>query len=100
GRRSAALAARLRTHEAPTPPGPPEAAAQGDEARRLYAALDRVEPADRVLLVLHYLQGLSYREMAEVTGEPAGTIKWRTSLALAHMRALLTSEETHDPAPA
>ena len=100
GRRSAALAARLKTHEAPAPPGPLEAAARDDEARRLYAALDRVDPAERVLLVLHYLQGLSYREMAEVTGEPAGTVKWRTSRALEHMRTLLTAEETHGAAPA
>ncbi len=82
---------------APPPLCPVEAAARGDEARRLYAALDRVDPSDRVLLVLHYFQGLSYREMADVTGEPAGTIKWRTSLALRRMRDLLTAEESHVP---
>ena len=60
----------------------------------------RIDPADRVLLVLHYLQGLSYREMADVTGEPAGTIKWRTSLALGRMRNLLTAEESHVPSSA
>jgi RNA polymerase sigma-70 factor (ECF subfamily) len=96
-RRSVALMQRLRTLEAPASPDPLEAAAQDDEARRLYATLARVDPTDRVLLVLHYLQGLSYREMAEVTGEPAGTIKWRTSIALEHMRSLLTAEAIHVP---
>ncbi len=100
GRRSAALAERLRERGPAASPSPLEAAAQDDEARRLYAALERVDPADRVLLVLHYLQGLSYREMADVTGEPAGTVKWRTSLALDRMRTLLTAEESHVPSPA
>ena len=90
GRRSAALAERLRTREVPAPPCPQAGAENDDEARRLYGVLDRIDPAERVLLVLHYFQGLSYREMADVTGEPAGTVKWRTSLALGRVRALLT----------
>ena len=39
-----------------------------DEARCLYRALDQLDPADRTVLVLHYLQGLSYREMAAGAG--------------------------------
>ena len=64
----------------------------GDEARRLYAVLDQLEPADRTLLVLHYLQGLSYREMASVLDEPSGTVKWRTREALNCLRILLVDE--------
>jgi RNA polymerase sigma-70 factor, ECF subfamily len=97
GRRSATLVERLKTRDAPTPSNPVETAAHDDEARRLYAALDQVDTCDRVLLVLHYLQGLSYREMADVTGEPVGTVKWRTSLALSRMRTLLTAEKRHVP---
>ena len=41
---------------------------------------------------LHYLQGLSYREMAVVLEEPTGTVKWRTSEALNRLRALLGDE--------
>jgi RNA polymerase sigma-70 factor (ECF subfamily) len=63
-----------------------------DEARRLYQALDGLNPPDRTLLVLHYLQGLSYREMASVLNEPTGTVKWRTAEALNHLRALLSDE--------
>ena len=100
GRRSAALAERLRRREPAAAPCPVEAAVRDDEARRLYAALQRVDAPDRVLLVLHYLQGLSYREMADVTGEPAGTLKWRTSLALDRMRTLLAAEESDVPSPA
>ena len=49
------------------------------------------------MLVLHYLQGLSYREMAAVLDEPTGTVKWRTTEALNRLRALL-SEEVPDHA--
>ncbi|HBI41473.1 MAG TPA: hypothetical protein DDY78_01280 [Planctomycetales bacterium] len=100
GRRSAKLVERLKTRDAPTPLSPVETVASDDEAQQLYAALDQINSDDRVLLVLHYLQGLSYREMAEVTGEPVGTVKWRTSLALSRMRTLLTAEKPHVPSPA
>ena len=64
-----------------------------DEARRLYAAMNELEAANRALLVLHYLQGLSYREMALVLDEPSGTVKWRTSAALNCLRLLLVDED-------
>ena len=87
----------LKGRDAATPPSPVEAAAADDETRMLYAALDQIEAADRVLLVMHYFQGLSYREMADVTGEPTGTVKWRTRLALSRMRTLLPTENPHVP---
>jgi RNA polymerase sigma-70 factor (ECF subfamily) len=63
-----------------------------EQARALYAALDQLDASDRQVLAMHYLSGLSYREMAEVTGEPAGTIKWRTSTAIERLRAILKDE--------
>ena len=68
------------------PVDPFETAVAFEEARRLYGALDELESGDRALLVLHYLQGLSYREMALVLDEPNGTVKWRTSEALKCLR--------------
>ena len=47
-----------------------------------------LDAPDRAVLVLHYLQGLSYGEMAAVLDEPVGTVKWRTSEALNRLRAL------------
>ncbi len=73
-------------------PDPHDIVAADDEARRLYAALDQLETAERTAVVLHYLQGLSYRQMADVLDEPAGTVKWRTAAALAHLRNLLADE--------
>jgi RNA polymerase sigma-70 factor (ECF subfamily) len=63
-----------------------------DQTRHLYAALHRLEPRDQALLVLHYFQGLSYRDMADVLDEPANTLKWRVRTALAQLRTLFTGE--------
>ena len=73
-------------------PGPPEAAEAQEWSRRLSAAVDRLEPAEREVIVLHYFQGLSFREIAQVLAQPAGTVKWRVSAALGRLRTM-----THDP---
>jgi RNA polymerase sigma-70 factor (ECF subfamily) len=60
-----------------------------EEVHRLYQLLYSLDVSERTVLVLHYLQGLSYREMASVLNEASGTVKWRTSEALKRLRALL-----------
>jgi RNA polymerase sigma-70 factor (ECF subfamily) len=77
---------------------PLDGAMAADEARRLYQALYELDDSERTVLALHYLQGLSYSEMASVLDEPAGTVKWRTSVALHRLRALL-QDEVLDHAP-
>ena len=84
--------ARLETASPTGAPGPPEAAEAQEWTRRLAAAVDRLEPAEREVIVLHYFQGLSFREIAHVLGQPAGTVKWRVSAALGRLRTM-----THDP---
>jgi RNA polymerase sigma-70 factor (ECF subfamily) len=71
---------------------PFETAMAVDEARRLHRAIDQLDSGERAVLVLHYLQGLSYREMAAVLDLPTGTVKWRTSEALNVLRILLGEE--------
>jgi RNA polymerase sigma-70 factor (ECF subfamily) len=85
---------------------PLDAAIADDEARHLYRALDGLAAAERALLVLHYLQGLSYREMASVLAQPTGTVKWRVAEALNRLRTLLSDEvpdnasrKTPEPGP-
>ena len=70
-------------------PNPYEAALVNDETRQLYRALDGLPASDRDILVLHYLQGLSYQQMADVLDEPSGTVKWRTSTAIENLRQAL-----------
>jgi RNA polymerase sigma-70 factor (ECF subfamily) len=90
-RRAAAVRERL-TGPKDAPADPFDSAVADDEARRLYRALDALDAPERTVLVLHYLQGLSYREMATVLDEPTGTVKWRTGEALNRLRALLGDE--------
>ena len=73
-------------------PNPYESADAGEQAQHLYLALDRLKPAERDVVVLHYLQGLSYQEMADVLGQPSGTVKWRTGEALGNLRRVLESK--------
>jgi len=68
---------------------PYESALANDENRRLYRALDCLKLAERDVVVLHYLQGLSYEEMAAVLEQPTGTVKWRTREALENLRSAL-----------
>lgn len=90
-RRDAGMLERLTRQEV-APSDPLDTAIADDEARRLYRALHGLDAPDRTVLVMHYLQGLSYREMATVLGEPTGTVKWRTAEAMHHLRALLCDE--------
>ncbi len=93
-----ATVARQRLSCPPEVSADPSAALEADEeSQRLYRALHELATPERALLVLHYLQGLSYREMAAVLDEPTGTVKWRTAEALSRLRALL--EEAPDHAP-
>jgi RNA polymerase sigma-70 factor (ECF subfamily) len=52
--------------------------------------LETLDAEDRSVLVLHYVEGLSYREMADVLDRPSGTIKWLTGRALGRLRQRLT----------
>lgn len=52
-------------------------------------ALQDLDVEERTVLLLHYVDGLSYREMAETLGRPDGTLKWITSRALERLRQQL-----------
>jgi RNA polymerase sigma-70 factor, ECF subfamily len=90
-RRTTGMLERLPSPAAPST-DPLETVMADDEARHLHRALDELDAPERTLLVLHYLQGLSYRDMAMVLQEPTGTVKWRTSEALDRLRAVLIDE--------
>jgi RNA polymerase sigma-70 factor (ECF subfamily) len=70
-------------------PGPcdaVEAAEIGEVVRRAISAL----PADyRTVVVLHDLQDLSYREIADVVGCPIGTVKSRLNRGRAALKERL-----------
>ncbi len=56
------------------------------------AALSRLSPLHREVLVLAYFRGLSQREISDETGTPLGTVKSRTSAALRALREQMVTE--------
>jgi RNA polymerase sigma-70 factor (ECF subfamily) len=46
-------------------------------AMRMMDLLKALEPADRDLIVLRFVEGLSYEELAVALKLPLGTVKWR-----------------------
>jgi RNA polymerase sigma-70 factor, ECF subfamily len=69
--------------------GPPDLLVQDEQSRVLWNAVGRLDQAGREVIVLHYLQGLSFRQMAEVLNQPTGTVKWRTNQALGQLKTSL-----------
>jgi RNA polymerase sigma-70 factor (ECF subfamily) len=61
-----------------------------DEA--FFALIDRVSPASRAVLLLHYQQDLSLEETAAILEIPIGTAKSRLHYGVATLRKHLTSE--------
>ena len=72
----------------------PEAELLRDAAKQTLArALDRLPPEFREVIVLRELEGLSYKEISEVAGVPAGTVMSRLSRARARLQEALREEE-------
>ena len=66
----------------------------GPEAgmRDIERALQSLVPEQRTALLLVVLEGLSYREVAEVQGVPIGTVMSRLARARAQVKAFLDGE--------
>jgi RNA polymerase sigma-70 factor (ECF subfamily) len=65
--------ADVLSDEATEDPG--AAAERRQMARALERAIARLRPEYRESVVLRYVEGLSYQEICEVTGQPLGTVK-------------------------
>ena len=63
-----------------------------EHLRILYEEMHRLQTPEYLVIVLHYIQDLSFREMAKVLNKPAGTVKWRTSRALKRLKRSLNGK--------
>src|SRR5438552_2322940 len=61
-------------------------------------ALTALSPKLRAAVVLHYYEGLTREEIAEVLGVPAGTVASRIAKAVAIMRKAMGSDQPGDTA--
>jgi len=70
----------------------PSSLAELAELRRtVLLAVDTLGPKHRLVVVLHYLNGLNLAEIAQIAGCPVGTVKSRLHYALRRLRAHLAS---------
>jgi RNA polymerase sigma-70 factor (ECF subfamily) len=68
-------------------PSPFDDVAQRELAHQLYAAVEQLDEESRDAVHLHYYQGLSLRETAEILRVPTSTLKYRLREAVNSLRA-------------
>lgn len=73
----------------PCAANPETLAQQADERQRLTGALESLPPRWREVLVLRELEGCSYKEIAEITGMPMGTVMSALARARERMQTAL-----------
>lgn len=92
-----AMTAAPATLAACEPAREDESFAEVEERRRsvsaLRSAISRLPDADRQVLELRHFAELSFRQIAELLGEPLGTVLARQHRALKKLKAILS--ETH-----
>ncbi len=74
-------------------PTPEEALIEKADAAAIERAIGALPPPFKVTLVLRDINGLSYREIAEITGVPLGTIMSRLARARGLLMAALGSQQ-------
>src|SRR5215204_4042053 len=87
--------ARLRTVDGDPLFEPGETDPSGELSQKfdVAAALSRLRPVHREVLVLAYFHGLSQREISDRTATPLGTVKSRTTAALRALRETMRFDE-------
>ena len=79
-------------HQRPVPT-PETMATQADDRRRLMLALESLPTRSREVLVLRELEGCSYKEIAEITGIPIGTVMSTLSRARQYLQRTVSREK-------
>jgi RNA polymerase sigma-70 factor (ECF subfamily) len=62
------------------------------DREQLARGFDRLKPDQRAVVVLHYYNGFSTSEIAEILGVPDGTVRSRLHYATEAMRAALEAD--------
>jgi RNA polymerase sigma-70 factor, ECF subfamily len=63
------------------------------EVQAVQRAFERLDPATRALLVLHYVEGHALGEMSPILKAPVGTLKWRLWRARRTLARALEAEQ-------
>jgi RNA polymerase sigma-70 factor (ECF subfamily) len=71
---------------------PAHALLREEERRQIHAALQELTPTDREILIMHYLEELTFPEIAAILDIGEGAAKMRHLRALRRMRSLMESD--------
>jgi len=80
-------------------PNPEEAVLRNDRGALVRKALEALPANFREVLILRELEGLSYKEIADITGMPAGTVMSSLSRARDRLRQVLVMSGEAVPSP-
>ena len=61
------------------------------DAREIKELLDRLSPPVRAVMVLHYLESMSLKDVGAILGLPVGTVKSRLANGLQKLRGIVCS---------
>ena len=70
---------------------PSTLASKSEEAQQLMAAIGRLPEPQRVVLLLRYIEGMTYDQIAAYLDVPASTVRGRLYAAKQSLRQILTS---------
>ena len=76
---------------------PESIAIAGDDRERLKQALDTLPPRFREVLVLRELEGCPYKEIAEITSTPMGTVMSSLSRAGRQLQSAMAKHAGGEP---
>ena len=82
------------TEDPPAPADEGEEGFSAADAARVHAGLDHLSPDHRDVLLLRFMEDLSYQQIAQVIGCTVGTVRSRIHYAKAALKRQL--EATHD----
>jgi RNA polymerase sigma-70 factor (ECF subfamily) len=80
-------------------PNPEEVALQNDSKILVRKAMEMLPSNSREVLILRELEGMSYKEIADITGMPVGTVMSSLSRARVRLRQVLTELMTRVTPP-
>jgi RNA polymerase sigma-70 factor (ECF subfamily) len=82
--------------EEPSDAGALDADFSPEDGQRIHRALDELTPEHREVLVLRFLENMTYEDIAAVTGCQIGTVKSRLCYAKRALRRVLERELIHE----
>jgi RNA polymerase sigma-70 factor, ECF subfamily len=87
------MAEPAETSPEESPDTPERLLERREDVARVYRALDQLSPKKRVVIVLHEIEGLDLKEIADIVGAPQVTVRTRLHYARKEFYALVAKDD-------